>query len=175
MKDYKNFETIAKFWLAELEKYNEEPFKKKPDEKSWSLGELYAHLYQSTLYYLKNIDFCIEKKEGQTGGSKNFKGKLTYLQSGFLPVKYRLSINEKHPPEMPEDIMAMRDKLIKLMKLMYLTAEKIEGLSKEDLKYKTKNPGFGFLNANEWYQLAEMHFRHHAKQKNRLETFISKR
>ena len=166
---------MTKFWLAELEKYNEEPFKKKPNDKSWSLGELYNHLYISTLFYIKNIENCIDKKEGKIGGRKNLAGTITFLQNSFLPFKYKLSINEKHPPEIPENIMAIKDKLIKLMKLMYSAAEKIDTLSKEDLKYKTKNPGFGFLNASEWYRLAEMHFRHHIKQKDRLESFISKR
>ncbi len=175
MKDYKNFESMTKFWLAELEKYNEEPFKRKPNDTSWSLGELYNHLYVSTLFYLKNIDNCIEKKESKVGGRKNIAGTITFFQNSFMPFKYKLGVNEKYPPEMPKDIMAIKDKLIKLMKLMYFAGEKIEKLSKEDLKHKTKNPGFGFLNASEWYRLAEIHFRHHMRQKNKLETFISKR
>lgn len=136
---------------------------------------MYSHLYVSTLFYIKNIEDCIEKKEGKIGGSKNIKGVFTFLQNGFLPMKYKLSINEKNPPKMPDNIMAVKDKLIKLMKQMYYTAEKMQALTKEDLKYKTKNPGFGYLNAQEWYQLAEMHFRHHIRQKNKLESFISKR
>ena len=86
MKDYKNFELITKFWLAELEKYNEGPFIKKPNDTSWSLGELYNHLYTSTLFYLKNIENCIEKKEGKIGGGKNFAGTITFLQNSFFEL-----------------------------------------------------------------------------------------
>jgi hypothetical protein len=37
---------------------------------------------------------------------------------------------------------------------------------------KTKHPGLGFFNANEWLQFAEMHLRHHLKQKERIEEFL---
>ncbi|RAP28452.1 hypothetical protein C2W64_04886 [Brevibacillus laterosporus] len=32
--------------------------------------------------------------------------------------------------------------------------------------FKMMHPGFGALNAQEWYVLVEMHYRHHLLQKN---------
>lgn len=40
------------------------------------------------------------------------------------------------------------------------------------LKGKTKHPGFNYFNAAEWLQFAEMHFRHHLKQKKNIEEFL---
>jgi hypothetical protein len=37
---------------------------------------------------------------------------------------------------------------------------------------KTAHPAFGFLDAFEWFQLIEIHFRHHLRLKNRLDKFL---
>lgn len=41
--------------------------------------------------------------------------------------------------------------------------------AKSKSKGKTKHPGFNYFNATEWLQFAEMHLRHHFKQKERIE------
>jgi hypothetical protein len=40
-------------------------------------------------------------------------------------------------------------------------------------KEKTKHPGFHYLNAIEWLQFIEMHFRHHLKQKKRIDKYLN--
>jgi hypothetical protein len=37
---------------------------------------------------------------------------------------------------------------------------------------KTKHPGLLYFNAGEWCQFANMHFRHHWKQKERIDQFL---
>jgi len=37
---------------------------------------------------------------------------------------------------------------------------------------KSKHPGLGFFSASEWFQFAEMHLRHHLKQKERIDRFL---
>ncbi len=37
---------------------------------------------------------------------------------------------------------------------------------------KSQHPGIQFLNPKEWLQYAEMHMRHHLKQKSRIDTFL---
>ena len=39
---------------------------------------------------------------------------------------------------------------------------------------KTKHPGFNYFNAIEWLQFAEMHLRHHLKQKERIEKNLNR-
>jgi hypothetical protein len=39
-------------------------------------------------------------------------------------------------------------------------------------KGKTKHPGLQYFNANEWFQFAEMHLRHHLRQKSRIDEFL---
>ncbi|MEJ7682627.1 MAG: hypothetical protein WKG06_33175 [Segetibacter sp.] len=45
-------------------------------------------------------------------------------------------------------------------------------ISKSPFKGKTKHPGLGYFNANEWLQFAEMHFRHHFKTKEKNRRFL---
>ncbi|MGE6489121.1 hypothetical protein [Paenisporosarcina sp. NPDC076898] len=37
---------------------------------------------------------------------------------------------------------------------------------------KVEHGGFGWLKAREWYDLVGMHFRHHLRQKDELESYI---
>ena len=46
-------------------------------------------------------------------------------------------------------------------------------LSAEGAKGKIKHPGLKYLNAAQWFQFAEMHFRHHLRQKKRIDQFLS--
>lgn len=170
---YKKFEYEALDWIKSLDNYNEGPFKRKPSEDSWSMGELYNHLIISGLHFhIKNSKACIEKINGEPKGSKSFKGIMLFLMGGFPSVKIKSSLNDKYPPEIPEKVSEVKDKLYKLLKEMELLNREIIQLSKEDLKYKVKHPVHGYLNAIEWYKQVEMHFRHHQKQKERIEDFL---
>jgi hypothetical protein len=40
-------------------------------------------------------------------------------------------------------------------------------LASNNFKGKIKHPGFDYFSASEWLQFAEMHMRHHLKQKER--------
>ena len=37
---------------------------------------------------------------------------------------------------------------------------------------KAKHPGLNYLNASEWLQFADMHMRHHLRQKKRIDDFL---
>ena len=37
---------------------------------------------------------------------------------------------------------------------------------------KSKHPGLGFFSAGQWFQFADMHFRHHLRQKKRIDDFL---
>lgn len=45
-------------------------------------------------------------------------------------------------------------------------------ISKSPFKGKTKHPGLDYFSAIEWLQFAEMHLRHHLRQKKRIDHFL---
>ena len=38
---------------------------------------------------------------------------------------------------------------------------------------KSKHPGLGYFNAQEWFLFAEIHMRHHFRQKARIDEFLA--
>lgn len=170
---YKNFEQEALDWIKGLGHYNETPFQKKPNPDSWSIGELYNHLIMSSFdFHIKNVRRCVRKEKGRLNGRKSFKGFIVYFIGGFPSGKIKSPLNKKYPPAIPESISEVKDKLYRLLKEMEKLNLEINTLSKEDLKYKVKHPVHGHLNAIEWYNQIEMHFRHHQAQKERIEEFL---
>ena len=45
-------------------------------------------------------------------------------------------------------------------------------ISNSHYKGKTKHPGLGYFSAHDWLQFADMHFRHHLRQKKRIDEFL---
>lgn len=50
----------------------------------------------------------------------------------------------------------------------------VTSISNSSFKGKTKHPGLSYFSADEWLQFAEMHFRHHLRQKKRIDNFLKK-
>ncbi len=75
-KLYKQFETQAKLWISDLEKYNEIPFRKKIAPYEYSVKDLYDHyIHRVQNYYLLNMDTLKEAK----GGGKTLKGLIVFM------------------------------------------------------------------------------------------------
>ena len=175
MKYYKKFEPIGKYWLTEIEKYNEEPFLKKPNDQDWSMGQLYNHLINYTIDVQMNaINGCLLKANGSAKGGKSFKGVMTFMRGGYPSYKIKSKVNDANPPRAPKNIMEARNNFIKLLKAMNEISVKLEKLSKEDLNYKVKDNRLGMLNAVEWYDSVIMHFKHHLEQKKRIDRTLMK-
>lgn len=172
-KLYKSFEIRGKVWLKALDRYNDEPFTNKPSEKEWSVGQLYNHLSLDTIeYHIKNIENCIQQQNGQLGGKKKFKGKITFMTQKLGRAKGKnKGIDERPTPPQPKDTEDARNNMIKLMKAMNTYGDIA---LKADTNYKIQHPVFGFLNAIEWYWIAIWHFDYHTKQKIKLDKRLMK-
>jgi|WetSurMetagenome_2_1015567.scaffolds.fasta_scaffold194726_1 hypothetical protein len=165
------FETTAGIWLASLSQYSEEQFARKPDENSWSIGQVYNHLVTGTrLYQLQQVARCLEGKKNEKNAGKKLPGKLTFLLGSFPPLRIKVPPSEIYTPKQPSNIETMKTGLEKLITIMRETERKLAGASAIS---KTSHPAFGFLNAQEWFHLIEMHFRHHLHQKKRLDRFLA--
>ena len=169
---YKKFLTTAKYWLKELDYYGEKQFKKKNSEKEWSIGQVYDHLLNGTYaFHIREIKNCLEHKQGGTEGGKKIKGVLLYMLKGFPPMKIKgLDTTGGYVPAQPESPAKTKDDFFRFIKEMQKAAKAID--EKGDLTYKTMHPSLGMLNSLEWYKLIEMHFRHHLRQKARLDETI---
>ena len=164
---YQNLETVVNQYIRSLDEYSDEEFFFKKDGETWSLGQMYEHLtVSSNFFFLANCVRCIEKRKGQEGGEKSHFGEQQFKYGGFPPVKLKIPevIRGAEPVVKPKEVYHQI-----LEKILIDSKNLIEAVSNDDGLYKAIQPAMGWLNAQEWFYLHEMHYRHHLRQKTELE------
>jgi hypothetical protein len=172
-KAYSKAMATVGHWKNELDRYTKEDFARTPGEGQWTIGQVYAHLMLgATMFMLPNAEKCLQKVKTQNG-SKNLNGKIIFLLGGFPPIRVKvpeaLAQFPTPQPESPEVVKAGLEAL-----LVQLGQVKDKMNANFDPNHKRKHPVLGMLNALEWFQNVEMHFRHHLRQKKRLDKFLGK-
>jgi hypothetical protein len=160
---------ISGLWESELKKYSDEQFSKKPSPESWSIGQVYGHLVFGALsYHIKQIEQCFLSDANQKEG-KTFPGRLMFLINSFPPVRIKVPPSPTYTPKQPES----KEKLRAGMRLLQKKLQDLSGEIDNTIHFgKTQHPALGYLGAKEWYQLIVMHFRHHLRQKKRIDLFL---
>jgi DinB superfamily len=168
-KSYQNWLKTAAFYESELPKYSAADFCKKQSEEAWSIGQMYQHLVKGTMvFHAKFAEDALATTENSSEG-KTMPGKISYLIGGFPPIKIKVPASDEYTPPQPKSKEAVMEDFINLKIQLKDLAEKIDA---SNSKGKTKHPGFGYLTALEWFQMIEMHFKHHLRQKKRLDTLL---
>jgi hypothetical protein len=166
------FEKTARLWLVSLNDYTEEQFARQPSEAQWSIGQVYYHLVVGTEnFHLRACRKCLEHGGEVIEGGKTIPGKIVFLFGSFLPVKIHVPPSAEYTPKQPASRAEMREGLLKLIETMRALAPQLTHASPVQ---KWKHPALGMLTAVEWYRLIEIHFRHHLRQKARLDKFLQK-
>ena len=164
------YEKTTTKYLDKLDLYKEEHLQKIPADGGWSLGQVYVHLILGNdHFFLKNAERCLKKDGTLRGGRKNRNGKIIFLLGGFPNKKYKMPKAVEVIPRPPESLEELRGKLLKSIDIGKEIAKQLEDY---DPKEKIPHPAFGYLNAKEWYNMCEMHFRHHLRQVRSLEKFL---
>lgn len=163
---YKKLLPLSKYWLKELDFYGANQFKKKVNSTSWTIGQIYDHLLvYSQEVHIKAIQECLQTKDTTVNKEgKSLKGMIQFAAGGYLPLKYKS--NPYKEPSQPLSTEKVKDDFYRFLKIVYKIAKEID--YKKPTK-KVKHPSLGYLSAEEWFQLIEMHFRHHVRQKKKLD------
>ncbi len=167
----KTLQAVA-HWEEALKVYSMDDLRRRPEDGGWSLGQVYVHLIQATLdFQLKRAEACMTSPANQAKG-KNFKGILIYrILGGFPPARIKVPPSAEYTPAEPESKEQLQNGLATVRQKV---AELAKKLAEANSQGKVAHPAIGFLNADEWFQLIEMHFRHHLRQKKRLDTLLQK-
>ncbi len=163
-------ETLA-IWITGLHSFTLEQLLVKPDDTSWSLGQLYEHLIEETNWYNGQIEISLDDVENSNVPTTVKAQKL--LKNGSFPNERILGdplISEN--VKQPSDIDQLRSDLAKLGAR---TNETWDIMTKAIFYGKSEHPEMGYLNCFEWLQYSEMHLRHHLNQKNRIAFFLRER
>lgn len=165
-----NFERTAQIWIGALGSYTIAQFTRKPDEESWSIGQVYTHLLNQANYFqLGMLEQCVVGEMEPTGEEMEERGKMIFSMGSFPPIQIKVPPSSAYTPPQPVSIEEVRASLSNLIIRMRITAPLIR---QADPKRKARHPAFGMMNAEEWFTLIEMHFRHHLRQKERLDAWL---
>lgn len=163
-----DFNNTIDAWIKNLEPYSFANLCMKPTPGSWSLGQLYLHLINDTRYYIEQIEPCLSSNNNATEQIKPNR-KALLLANEFPDIQI-----EGHPdnafipqPESKEQLLQSLQNIKDDMNSIWLL------IQQTPFNGKSKHDGFGYMTAAEWFQLAEMHFRHHLRQKKRLDDFLA--
>lgn len=164
-----NFEQMAQLWIDALNAYDEEQFSRRPPE-GWSVGQLYYHIVQSANYFqLAMLEQCAGGEAAETDEEMNERGKPIFEQGAFPPIQIKGNSPLHDAMPQPASIDQARADLMSLIIRMRMTAPLV---AQANPRRKTPHPGLGMLNAQEWYHLVLMHFRHHLHQKSRINAWL---
>lgn len=157
--------TTIDIWINDLQDRSLQDLQTKPNPKSWSLGQVYRHVIEETKFYLEQVDDCM-KYNDNAQGEMDDRAKIMFANNSFPNQRIvgDTLTSEKIPQ--PESISQLRKDMLQLKQEMNDFANRV--MSSETVG-KTPHPGHGYFSAGEWLQFAEMHMRHHIKQKIRLE------
>lgn len=162
-----DFNHTINIWIKELEQYNFTQLIAKPSPNSWSLGQVYMHLIEDTNYYMEQIKICVSADDNVAEEA------LPAAKTMFLNNDFPNEVIEGTPPNSSIPQPGNKEQLMSSLMNLKDEINDIEILiSKSPFKGKTKHPGLGYFNANEWLQFADMHFRHHLRQKKRIDDFL---
>jgi hypothetical protein len=164
----KQTDQVIDYWIAEVKGYNYDQLIAKPSATEWSIGQVGIHLWMSGKgFFFKNAERCLNKENAEKGKGKNLTGHLVFTFRTFPPVKVKMPDKVAVEPRQPDSIEHM---VSKLEEVKTLARQYINRIPQSDPAFKTKHPFMGWLNTAEWVQLCNIHFRHHIKQKKRIES-----
>jgi hypothetical protein len=163
----KNTIEAIDYWINEYKRYDFEKITATPSENDWSMGQVGIHLWMSAKgFFFKNAERCLSKDGTESGHAKSFNGHIIFTLRMFPPVKYEMPKQVAVIPKQPES----KEQLIaKLEEIKTAAKGYISRIPESDPSLKIKHPFLGWLNTSEWIQLCNIHFRHHIRQKKRIE------
>ena len=161
------FNEIIDTWISALETYTLEELCLQPFSGHWSAGQLYLHLLNDTNYYIEQI------RESLAGNHNEKEIMAATARPLFLANDFPDELIAGNPANafipQPGSSDALKHAFEKLKEGMNGVAVL---MATTVSRAKAKHPGFNYLNADEWLQLAVMHFRHHLRQKKRIDLFL---
>lgn len=155
-------------WIKAASRYNDDNFKQVPEGEKWTLGQVYSHLlFATNMLVFRQVDAIVDKRKLATG-KPNLIGKLVLLADMLPPIKTKPPEALNMEPPQPDKLADVIEGLRLVQQQLADYGKKLDSLnpSPED---RRKHPALGMLNAYEWIQFGGIHFRHHIRQRKRLE------
>lgn len=162
-------ENTVDIWIDALQKYDLAVLQTQPDQDSWSLGQVYLHILDDTSFYIEQAERCLCHRENQSEKMTDFAA-LLFSNNGFPDEKIEGDPLASRSIPQPTDKADLSEQMEQLKTRLTSLWKKVSEISDFG---KTKHPGLDYFNAKEWLEFAEIHMRHHLRQKHRLEVALN--
>jgi DinB family protein len=164
-----DFEGTLHGWIRALDDYPLSILLKKPAPDSWSLGQVYMHIINETNYFLQQVEICLMSEEN-SDRRMHADAMIMFQSNGFPDILIAGPPNNANTPdpltkdEVQQGLASIAHRLVILR----------EPLRQHRISGKTAHPGLQYLDARQWLRFAEMHMRHHFRQKGRIDDILSR-
>ncbi len=161
------FNNTIDAWIGWLDNYSLEMLLRQPGPGQWSLGQVYTHLIADTGYFIDQIRMALS--DTSHVAEDMHKAAAAIFANNEFPDR-RLS----NP--FPDEVVQPVSKEALLAGLLFIKHEINSFFLSHyfsDHTGKAAHPGLLFFTASEWLQFAEMHMRHHFRQKARIDAHLS--
>ena len=162
-----DFTHTIDFWIKELEQYDFIRLCTNPSSNSWSIGQVYMHLIENTNWFIEQVKIAATTNDHEMEESSP-AAKEMFFNNSFPDAVLEGPPDNANTPQ-PQSKEQLLSDLMKLKNEIRAAGILISGTT---FKGKTKHPGLHYFSASEWFQFAEMHFRHHVRQKKRIDEFL---
>lgn len=163
-----NFIDTIDFWISELHRYDAIQLRIQPSENSWSIGQVYMHLVENTCWFLEQVKRCATTNDHESADASP-EAKKMFDENSFPdellegPPENATTPQPVSKETLLNDLFRLKEEILAAQYLILNTR----------FKGKTKHPGLHYFSAAEWFKFAEMHFRHHIRQKKRIDAFLN--
>jgi DinB superfamily len=154
-------------WIDALSDYDLEDLQKQPEAGSWSMGQLYVHLVQSSRFFLDQVKTC--NSNNDNADQQHAPAAIAIFTNNELPdMRIEGPPSNKTTPQ-PND----KERLVRSLTALRdeFEAARINAAD-STFKGKTLHPGLKYFNAEEWLKFTDIHLRHHLRQKQRIDEFL---
>ncbi|MCC2684800.1 MAG: hypothetical protein K0R75_1699 [Paenibacillaceae bacterium] len=180
-------EQTTEEYVRELESLSVEQLGWKPGESEWSIGQVVQHLIQSAHgMQLGNVAACMEgaatpttlpspqaaaaaavappAKDVPSPVGKSQVGEAIFAAGELPPIRVQVPPSAQYTPLQPES----KAQLVQGLQSVIDRMRTIEPTLADAPSTTVPHPRFSGLNAQEWFVLIGMHYRHHLRQLERL-------
>jgi hypothetical protein len=160
----RQFNETLQQWMLWLDDYSFETLLRKPRPGAWSLGQMYVHLLVSTEHFISQAMLAAATLDHRDEPMHEH-ARWMFDNNSFPPRVLEGPDNDSNTPQ-PGSKEEIAVRLTRIRD--DINGETIAAALSAS-GGKTRHPGLLFFSAPEWLQFAEMHLRHHYRQRKRIE------
>jgi hypothetical protein len=160
----KHFNDTIDTWIMALDDYTLDMLCREPKQGSWSLGQMYTHIIDDTNWFVEQMKAALSTN-ADSDKEMHDDAKYMFMANGFPDIMIEGPATNTFIPQ-PTNKDTLRQSLQTIK-------DEVNRLNFSLTKGKTRHPGLLYFNALEWLQFAEMHMRHHFRQKKRIDEVLS--